>query len=273
MLVVDGLTKTFGDARAVDGLGFTLRAGEVLGLVGPNGAGKTTTLRCLSGILRPDAGRIVIGGADMARDPVAAKARAAYVPDEPELFEYLTVDEHLALLGRLYSVPDPEPRAARLLERFALIEKKGAYPDELSRGMRRKLATACALLPGPDVLILDEPFTALDPPAIRDLRALVLEQAAAGRAVILSSHLLALLERLAHRFLLLDQGRLVAHGTLAELAVQLGQEGDLDELFERALASSTVDPAGDVPSVDPEPAPEAPPPAESAPEAPAEPIE
>ena len=217
MIEIEGLDKLYGDLPAVQGLSFRVAPGEVVGLVGPNGAGKTTTLRSLAGIIIPTRGRIVIGGHDLATDPVAAKRALAFIPDEPHLFEYLTVEEHLRFVGRLYGVGVVDERIAGLLEEFELTGKRHALPDELSRGMKQKLAIACGLLHHPTALLLDEPLTGLDPVGIRRMKATIVRRAEAGVAVILSSHLLHLVEEICTRVLVLHQGRVVAFGTVAEI--------------------------------------------------------
>src|SRR5439155_5403605 len=136
-------TKLYGQFMAVNELSFAVQAGEVLGLVGPNGAGKTTTLRCLSGIVPPTRGTIRIGGHDLGRDPIAAKRQLAFFTDEPRLFDYLTVQQHLAFTARIYQVAGYEAVAAQLLDELELSGKTHALPGELSRGMKQKLAIAC----------------------------------------------------------------------------------------------------------------------------------
>ena len=220
MIEVDQLTKLYGDLTAVDRLSFTVAQGEILGLVGPNGAGKTTTLTSLAGIIIPTSGSVRIDGLDIARDGVAAKARLAFIPDEPQLFDYLTVEEHLRFVGRLYGVSDTPARIPPLLAELELTEKTRALPGELSRGMRQKLAIACGLLHSPTALILDEPLTGLDPGGIRKMKATISARARAGASVILSSHLLHLVEELCTRLLVIKRGRLVALGTIAEIVAQ-----------------------------------------------------
>jgi ABC-2 type transport system ATP-binding protein len=214
---VSGLTKLYGETLAVDDLSFRVAPGEVMGLVGPNGAGKTTTLRSLSGIIIPTRGTVRIGGADLAKDSRQAKAALAFVPDEPQLFEYLTVDEHLRFVARLYQVPDLDARLVPLLAELELLDKRHALPSELSRGMRQKLAIACGLLHSPRALILDEPLTGLDPAGIRKMKATIAERARAGVAVVLSSHLLHLVEELCTHILVLQRGRRVAYGPIATI--------------------------------------------------------
>lgn len=217
MIAVESLTKLYGETPAVRDLSFSVAAGEVLGLVGPNGAGKTTTLRSLAGIILPSSGRIRIAGHDLARDPVKAKQALAFVPDEPHLFDALTVDEHLQFVARLYHVTDAEAGGAALLEELELTDRRSAFPNELSRGMKQKLAIACGLLHEPRALILDEPLTGLDPLGIRRMKATIARRAAEGAAVILSSHLLHLVEEVCTRVLVLRRGVAVAGGTLEEI--------------------------------------------------------
>ena len=220
MIEVDGLQKLYGDFPAVQGLSFQVKPGEVLGLVGPNGAGKTTTIRSIAGIIIPSAGRIRVAGHDLATDPVAAKRVLAFIPDEPHLFEYLTVEEHLRFVGRLYQVQEVEERLPGILEELGLTAKRAALPGELSRGMKQKLAIACGLLHHPGALLLDEPLTGLDPVGIRRMKATIVRRAEEGAAVILSSHLLHLVEEICTRVLIMNRGRAVAFGTITEIIAE-----------------------------------------------------
>ena len=235
-IAVEGLRRSYGAITAVDALSFEVRAGEIVGLIGPNGAGKTTTLRMLSGILKPSAGRIVVGGYDIAKAPIDAKRRLAFMPDEPHLFEYLTVDGHLRLTARLYSVPDFEPRARALVEELELVGKERALPGELSRGMRQKVVIACGLVRDAAALLFDEPLTGLDPIGIRRMRETIVRRAQAGAAVLISSHLLHLVEEVCTRVIIMDRGRKVADGSVQELAarVDLASAGsNLEQIFLR----------------------------------------
>jgi ABC-2 type transport system ATP-binding protein len=217
VIEVEGLEKLYGDFPAVRGLSFQVQPGEVLGLVGPNGAGKTTTIRSIAGIIIPSQGRIRIGGHDLGRDAVAAKSLLAFIPDEPHLFDYLTVEEHLRFVGRLYQVADVDARIPGVLEELELGSKRNALPGELSRGMKQKLAIACGLLHEPGALLLDEPLTGLDPVGIRRMKSTIIRRAEAGAAVILSSHLLHLVEEICTRVLVMQAGQAVAFGTIAEI--------------------------------------------------------
>ncbi len=232
MIEVLGLTKAYRDVTAVDSLSFNVASGEVLGLVGPNGAGKTTTLRCISGILPPGAGTIRIAGHDLASEPVEAKRHLAFMPDEPNLFPYLTVADHLALTARLYSVPDAEAKGKNLLQELELTGKEEALPQELSRGMKQKLVIACGLLHDPSALVFDEPLTGIDPGGIRRMKQTIVRRAKEGAAVVVSSHLLPLVEEICDRVLILSRGKLALLGSLDEIRAHAGEES-LEEIFLR----------------------------------------
>jgi len=241
MIEVSALTKRYGDFTAVRDLSFAVQPGEVLGLVGPNGAGKTSTLRSLAGIIPANGGNVRICGIDLAADPVAAKRRLAFFPDEPRLFDYLTVRQHLNFVARIYGVANHEAVAQTLLEELEIAEKADQLPGELSRGMKQKLAIACGLLHGPSVMFFDEPLTGLDPLGIRRMKDSILRRAREGAAIVLSSHLLGLLEEVCSHVLILKKGGKIAHGTLAEISAQFahGETGvSLEEIFIRATGGS-----------------------------------
>lgn len=246
MIDVSEYTKLYGDTVAVRGLSFRVEPGDVLGLVGPNGAGKTTTLRALAGILQPTSGRIHVAGIDLLKEPVAAKARLAFIPDEPQLFDYLTVTEHLHFVARLYGVQDAAPRIPSLLEELELTAKKDALPPELSRGMKQKLAIACGLLHRPAALLLDEPLTGLDPVGIRRMKETIAARAREGTAVILSSHLLHLVEELCTRLLVIRRGQMVAFGTIDEIVAARPELAgrSLEEMFMALTGDASPDVAG-----------------------------
>ncbi len=235
-LDVEDLRRTYDGFVAVDTLSFSVGAGEIVGLIGPNGAGKTTTLRALAGILRPTAGRIRIDGHDIVSDAIEAKRRLAFMPDEPHLFEYLTVEEHLRLVARLYAVGDFESRSRSLMQELELTGKEKALPGELSRGMRQKVVIACGLVRHATTLLFDEPLTGLDPIGIRRMRETIVARARDGAAVLLSSHLLHLVEEICTRVIIMAAGKKVADGTFAELAsrADLATAGsNLEQIFMR----------------------------------------
>lgn len=222
-LEVAGLTKTYDSFVAVRELSFEVKAGEVLGLVGPNGAGKTSTLRALGGIHPPTDGRVQICGFDLREDPVEAKKRLAFFSDEPRLFDYLTVEEHLQFVARLYQVSDAASKMDPLLEEFELTAKRKSLPAELSRGMKQKLMIACGFLHSPAVMIFDEPLTGLDPLGIRRMKESIARRSKEGAAVILSSHLLHLVEELCDSVLIIQNGQRVAYGTIDDLKWKIAQ--------------------------------------------------
>jgi ABC-2 type transport system ATP-binding protein len=240
MIEVRGLTKAFDRLLAVDAVDLTVRSGEIVGLVGVNGAGKTTLLRMLCGILQPTAGSVAIAGHPLTADSIEARAALAFVPDTPMLFEQLTVQEHMLFVARLYGVPAPEPAIAALLEQFELTAKRRATASSLSRGMRQKLAICCAFLHEPEALLLDEPLSGLDPPGRRRMCDAVAGRAAAGSAVLVSSHELEIIERLCHRFVLLHGGRVRLAGTLAEVR---GDQATLEDVFLRATGTGDGSPS------------------------------
>ena len=232
-IAVEHFTRSYGTFTAVDDLSLDVRSGEIVGLIGPNGAGKTTTLRALAGILRPTSGRIAIDGHDLATDAIEAKRRLAFMPDEPHLFEYLTVEEHLRLTARLYAVPDFDARARALIDELELAGKERSLPGELSRGMRQKVVIACGLVRDASVLLFDEPLTGLDPIGIRKMRATIVARGRAGAAILVSSHLLHLVEEICTRVVIMDRGRKVADGTVAELAsrAEAAAGSNLEQIF------------------------------------------
>src|SRR6266478_3492067 len=235
-------TGTSGTFTAVSELSFTVASGEIVGLIGPNGAGKTTTLRALAGILRPTSGRLQIDGHDLVDDPLEAKRRLAFMPDEPHLFEYLTVAEHLNLVARLYGVDDFARRSAALLDELELTGKEQSLPGELSRGMRQKVVIACGLVRNATTLLFDEPLTGLDPIGIRRMRNTILARARDGAAILLSSHLLHLVEEICSRVIIMDHGRKIVDGTFEELRTQadLATAGSsLEQIFLRVTGHDT----------------------------------
>src|SRR3954468_6313803 len=238
-IAVDHFTRTYGAFTAVDDLTFEVQAGEIVGLIGPHGAGKTTTLRAMAGILLPTSGQITVDGHDLAPGSpgsIEAKRRLAFMPDEPHLFEYLTVEEHLRLVARLYAVPDFDRRAKALIDELELAGKERSLPGELSRGMRQKVVIACGLVRDASVLLFDEPLTGLDPLGIRKMRDTIVARGKAGAAILVSSHLLHLVEEICTRVVIMDRGKKVADGTVSELAsrADLAAAGsNLEQIFLR----------------------------------------
>jgi ABC-2 type transport system ATP-binding protein len=236
LIEITALTKIYGTFSAVCDLTFRVNAGEVLGLVGPNGAGKTTTLRCAVGIIPPTRGEIRIDGRSLRENPVDAKRLIAFMPDEPRLFDYLTVIEHLQFIGRIYEVEDFQRKAMELLDELELMEKRDAIPAELSRGMKQKLVIACGLLHSPKALFFDEPLTGLDPLGIRRMKSTILRRAQEGASIIISSHLLHLVEELCDSVLVIKGGRMVIHSPMEAILRSLPElkgDANLEEIFFR----------------------------------------
>jgi len=235
--------KAYENEIAVDNLSFSVDAGQVLGLIGPNGAGKTTTLRAISGIIPSSGGRLCVGGNEVSSNPLAVKSQTAYVPDDPQLFGDLTVHQHLAFVASAYRVADWTEKMSALLERFDLKEKVNSLASDLSRGMRQKLAICCGYLYQPAALLLDEPMTGLDPRGIRMLKSSILEQSQRGAAVVISSHLLAMVEDICTHVLIMDKGRKKFQGTIGELKTTFANntnDATLEEIFFQAVEKTSI---------------------------------
>lgn len=248
-VVVKDFHKSYGLTNAVQGLSFRVEPGQVLGLLGPNGAGKTTTLRALAGILQPSQGQLFVANHDVERDPVTAKSVLAYVPDDPALFDNLTVWEHLRFAAAAYRLdPNEWPtRGETLLKEFELVEKREALASELSRGMRQKVAICCGFLHKPLVILLDEPMTGLDPKGIRTMKNSLHQRAAEGATVIVSSHLLSLVGDICTDILIVHHGRRLLQGSLRALSEEMRQSGSsetLEDLFLRLTATHEGETSG-----------------------------
>lgn len=218
-LRLTGLVKRFGPKVAVDDLHLTVRSGCMFGLVGPNGAGKTTTLSMATGLLRPDAGQATVLGRDVWTDPAAAKALLGVLPDGMRLFDRLTGAELLRYVGLLRRVPEADisARSAELLSALGLADDAHTLVVEYSAGMTKKIGLACALIHAPRLLILDEPFESVDPVSGEHIRAILRGYVASGGTVVLSSHVMELVESLCDELAVVAQGRVLAAGTLEEV--------------------------------------------------------
>ncbi|MFD7715912.1 ABC transporter ATP-binding protein [Streptomyces sp. NPDC059814] len=216
---VEGLWKRFGEQTAVAGIDLELPAGKFIGLVGPNGAGKTTTLSMVTGLLRPDMGRIEVGGRDVWRDPVEVKSRIGVLPEGLRLFERLSGRELLCYTGRLRGLPGPETdsRATQLLDVLDLAGAQHKLVVDYSTGMRKKIGLAAALLHNPEVLFLDEPFEGVDPVSAQTIRGVLERYTRSGATVIFSSHVMELVESLCDWVAVMAAGRIRSQGTLAQV--------------------------------------------------------
>jgi ABC-2 type transport system ATP-binding protein len=236
MIRLTGLTKKYGKFTAVDGIDLEIRRGELFGFLGPNGAGKTTTMRMIAGILQPTSGRIEIAGDDLAADPIRAKSRLGFIPDRPYVYDKLTGAEFLRFVAALYG-QDGEPverRMDELLELFELVPWKDELVESYSHGMRQKLIISSALLHRPEVIVVDEPMVGLDPKGQKFLKELFRAFVERGGTVLMSTHTLDMVEEMCDRIGIINQGRILACGTMAEIRLQT-RSGDarLEELFLR----------------------------------------
>ena len=242
-LSVRALTKKFGDKTAVDALDLDIRAGELYALLGPNGAGKTTTLRMVSGLLKPDSGSIHVFGADALADPIAAKRMLAWLPDEPALYDKLTAWEYLEFIAGLWGVDvkTARARAEELLKFLDLWDNRNERTEGFSRGMKQKTALAGALIHDPKLLMLDEPLTGLDAAVARQVKDLLQQRARSGGSVILTTHILDVAERVADRIGIIQGGKLLAEGTLAELRGRAGSENaTLEDVYLQLVGASAA---------------------------------
>ena len=223
-IVCEGLTKNFPGVRAVDALSFDVRAGEIFGLVGPDGAGKTTTLRMLAGIMPPDAGKATVAGFDVARNPEGAKHSLSYMPQRFGLYEDLNVEDNIRFYANLFGVNKTErnTRSTQLLEAAGMSEFRTRLAGKLSGGMKQKLGLVCALIHRPQVILLDEPTTGVDPVSRRDFWRILYELVAEGVAILTSTAYLDEAER-CHRVALMHQGKLLFCDTPVNLKSKMGK--------------------------------------------------
>jgi len=245
MIELRNLTKRYDHTVAVDGLDLSVPAGEIFGFLGPNGAGKTTTIRMMMGLLEPSAGTVRLGGHDLQRDPLPAKALCGFVPDRPHVYEKLTGAEFLDFAADLYQV-DARVKASRrerLLDLFDLQEWRDELAESYSHGMKQRLVMAAALVHAPRILIVDEPTVGMDPRGARLLKRLFRELAADGATVFMSTHSLEVAEELCDRIGIIQRGRLVALGTVDELHEQAGRHdgATLESVFLRLTGAADLE--------------------------------
>lgn len=240
MIEVKDLVKTYGSKRAVNGVSFTVRRGEILGFLGPNGAGKSTTMKMITGFLRPDAGTATVDGIDVTRDPVAVKRKLGYLPESAPAYPEMTVLEFLEFIAEVRGFRNRETRAAQVTRAITLTHLEGVRTqtiETLSKGFKQRVGFAQALLHNPPALVLDEPTDGLDPNQKNEVRSLI-RNMAAEKAVILSTHILEEVDAICTRVIIISQGRVVADETPAALRAR-SPGARLDEIF-RALTSSDV---------------------------------
>ena len=230
-IVAQGLVRKFGSKIAVDSLNLTIRRGEFFGFLGPNGAGKSTTIKMMVGMLRPSAGAVWVGGVDVWRDPLAARSLMGVLPEQLNLYERLSGREFLTFAGHMYGLSKQEVlrRSEGLLSVLMLRDDADKLIVDYSVGMRKKIALAAALIHRPQVLFLDEPFEGIDPISSRVIRNILRDLTGSGVTIFFSSHIMEVVERLCSRVGIINQGQLVAEGTLQELRERAGQNGGTGE--------------------------------------------
>jgi ABC-2 type transport system ATP-binding protein len=234
LLKVDRLVKYYKRTLAVDGLSFEVGDGEIVGLLGPNGAGKTTILRCITGIVQMTEGHIEVDGLDLIKNEEQVKRRIAFVPEVPTPYEMLTVWEHLRFIAMAYQTMDRfEERADDLMRRFDLHDKRNDLVLSLSKGMKQKLAIACAFVHEATTILLDEPLIGIDPKGTRELKDMIADARARGSSILISTHMLDTAEHLCDRIIILQRGRILAEGNLAELheRAKMGRDASLEDVF------------------------------------------
>jgi ABC-2 type transport system ATP-binding protein len=240
---LEGVTKRYGAFTAVNEVDLRVPRGQVFGFLGPNGAGKTTTIRMISGVLLPTAGRILIGGDDLAREPEKAKSRLGYIPDRPYLYEKLSGGEFLRFVAGLWGTDGraTEERAQRLLDLFDLSQWQNELVESYSHGMRQKLLITSALIHQPELIVVDEPMVGLDPKSARILKDLFRTYVANGGTVFLSSHTLEVVEVLCDAIAIIHEGRIIARGTMEDLRKQADAgEAHLEEIFLKVTGGEDV---------------------------------
>lgn len=239
MIQIEHLSKRFGVFTAVDDLNLNIAEGEIFGFLGPNGAGKTTTIRMMMSLLRPTTGRIVLGGHDLAVDPLAAKAISAFVPDRPYIYEKLTGREFLSFVGGLYQVPPDQcqTRIEESLSFFSLVDWGDELVESYSHGMKQRLVVASALLHDPKILVVDEPMVGMDPVGTRLFKGLLRSLTLKGKTIFMSTHSMEVAEELCDRIGIILGGKIIALGTLDELQKQAGSGSGLEDIFLKLTAA------------------------------------
>jgi len=235
VIEISNVSKSYnkGKVKAVDDLSLVVKPGEIFGFLGPNGAGKTTTIKMIVGLLKPDAGKIAVNGLDTQTDALRCKALTTYVPDYPAVYERLTGLEYLNFIGDVYGVPKSD-RLARIEKWLEVFELGGAVSNPIqsySHGMKQKIVLMAALLPAPEVMVMDEPMVGLDPRAAFQLKELMREHCDQGQTLFFSTHIMEVAEKLCDRIGIINKGRLVACGTMAELKQIDRAETSLEDIF------------------------------------------
>ncbi|MFC3418494.1 ABC transporter ATP-binding protein [Salinicoccus hispanicus] len=244
VLQINQLTGGYSKTPVIQDISFNIEEGEIVGLIGLNGAGKSTTIKHILGLLRPHSGEIKVGGLTAETDIEAYRRQLAYIPESPVLYEELTLREHIQMTAMAYGIDEGTAleRSGRLLEIFRLETKVDMFPTHFSKGMKQKVMLICAFLSHPNLYIIDEPFLGLDPLGIESLINLMVEEKHKGRSILMSTHILATAERYCDRFAIIDEGRLIALGSLESLRLEFNMPGaTLDEVYLRITGGGIAD--------------------------------
>src|SRR5574341_84265 len=232
MIKLINLTKTYGKLTAVNGINLEVAQGEIFGFLGPNGAGKTTTIKMMAGLLQPTGGTALIGGHDVQKEPLLAKAITGFIPDRPYLYEKLTAVEFMHFVARLYDMDGPRVRIHDLLDLFGLTEWSGELVENFSHGMKQRLVMASSLLHEPKVLVVDEPMVGLDPRGARLVKDIFKDLASRGATIFMSTHTLEIVEKMCSRVAIIHQGNIIAEGSVEELGHMARMENShLEQIF------------------------------------------
>lgn len=227
MLILNDVSKKFKKVEAVKNVSFTIERGEIVGILGPNGGGKSTTIKMIAGLLRTSGGSITIDGHD--NKSLEAKRKFAYIPEFPEMYDLLTVDEHMRFIAQAYEVENWEQYMVPYFERFDLMDKRDKLGKELSKGMKQKLSICCGLLTQAELLLFDEPMIGLDPKAIRETKKMMTELAEAGKTILVSTHLLDSIEHTCNRVLVMKLGEIIVDSSMEEL--KANSDLSLEDIF------------------------------------------
>jgi ABC-2 type transport system ATP-binding protein len=248
MLEAKGLCKSYGSVPAVSDIDFSLQPGQVLGYLGPNGAGKSTTVKMLIGLLEPTDGQVLYEGADIHKDLAAYRKRVGYVPEEPNLYPYLTGQEYLDMVGTLRAMPDSvrKTRIDALLSLFALWPSRHIALGSYSKGMRQRILLIAALMDNPDLLILDEPLSGLDVTSALIVKNLIQALSAHGKSVFYCSHVLEVVEKVCSHLIVLRKGRVIASGSTSEVGKPIGKSSLEDVFLELVEERDVVEAAGEI---------------------------
>lgn len=233
MIKIEGVSKSYGKFKAVDNISFEVKKGEIFGFLGPNGAGKTTTIKMIVGLLSQDSGNISVNGIDVRKNSLESKKHFSYVPDNPEIYEYMTGLSYLNFLADIHKISSEErqTRIKKYADMFEFFENLPQFISSYSHGMKQKIALIGALISEPDVFILDEPMVGLDPKSSFRLKELMRERCNNGKSVFFSTHVMEVAEKVCDRIAIINNGKIIALGTLDEIHGQSKLEGSLEELF------------------------------------------